>query len=72
MHWLYVQWFDYWWPSIKGNGPEAVVQTVAYAVIAYIFIPPFREWFQKDLHAKIDHFIKHSPDIPPFVPKEKK
>ena len=76
-HWLYTAWFGYTWPSLKGNGPEALVQTVVYALLAYLFIPPFRRWVnahfkaQKkssdDVHLKLDHIIKHHPDIPKFV-----
>lgn len=66
---LHYQWFGYFWPSLKGNGPEALVQTVAYAAIAYAVYPPFRHWADCELahvHAKMDHIIKHHPDIPGF------
>ena len=62
-------WFGYAWPSIKGNGPEAIFQTVLYGAIAIIFVPPIRRWFveeHKKIHAKLDHVIKHHPDIPPY------
>lgn len=65
MHALYVQWFDYFWPSLKGNGPEAIVQTVVYAGVAALFIPAVRR-LEKRIHAKLDHIIRHHPDIPPF------
>jgi hypothetical protein len=70
MHPLYVLWYGYFWPSLKGNGPEAIVQTIVYAVIAYLFIPPFRRWMHEEnvtLHAKLDHIIHHHPEIPEFV-----
>lgn len=76
LHWLYTLWFGYTWPSLKGNGPEALVQTVVYAAIAYAFYPPFRAWLKREgsklhdkidlLHAKADHVIEHHPDVPPF------
>ena len=69
MRWLYDLYFNYVWPSLKGNGPEALVQTVVYGILALIFVPPVRRWAEKEakhLHAKIDHVIKHSTDIPPF------
>jgi hypothetical protein len=62
-------WFNYFWASIKGNGPEALVQTIVYGIIAILFVPPIRRWFKaeydkvhakidlghKELHAKLDH-----------------
>jgi hypothetical protein len=50
-------WFTYFWPSLMGNGPEALAQTVLYGLIALIFIPPFRRWFArhiKSIHEKLD------------------
>ena len=29
MHWLWVLYFGYIWPSLKSNGPEAVVHSQA-------------------------------------------
>jgi hypothetical protein len=70
-HWLYSLYFGYVWPSLKGNGPEALVQTVLYAAIAYLFYPPFRAWIRghvSALHAKLNHIILFHPDIPNEVP----
>ena len=77
MHELNHIWFAYFWPSLMGNGPEALVQTVVYGLAAYLLIPPFRRWINAHfkaqheanaaLHAKLDHVIKHHPDIPKFV-----
>ena len=61
-------WFRYFVPSLWGNGPEAIVQTVGYAVIGALLMPPVRRWLSrvkdeiKDhvsgenaaLHAKLD------------------
>lgn len=66
---IHTLWFGYFWPSLKGNGPEALIQTAVYGALAYILIPPVRDWFNnhmKSLHEKVDHIIKHHPDIPPF------
>jgi len=82
VNWLYTLWYGYFWPSLKGNGPEALVQTVVYGTVAAIFVPAVRRWFNDhmkalhekldDAHEKLDHVIKHSADIPPFERKEKK
>lgn len=56
-HWLADLWFGYAWPSDKGNGPEAIQQTILYAAAAVILIPPIRHWFGSwfhGLHAKLD------------------
>lgn len=56
MHWLYTLWYGYAWPSLKGNGPEAVIQTVLYAAAAVLLIPPVRRWLKKEAeqaHAEI-------------------
>ena len=68
--------------SARGRGPEALQQTVLYATIAVLLVPPIRhamERFAKRhveslkahveaenraIHAKMDHIIKHHPDIP--------
>ena len=73
MHTLYVLWFGYFKPSLYGNGPEALIQTVAYAAVAVAVYPPLRKWATKEeramraeLHSKVDHIIKYHPDIPDF------
>jgi hypothetical protein len=76
MHTLSYLWFHYFWPSDMGNGPEALQQTVVYGAIAVIFVPVVRKWFRRhvaELHAKMDHIIKHHPDIPdlPVAPPGK-
>ena len=74
MHTLYVLWFGYFKPSLYGNGPEALIQTVVYAAVAVAVYPPLRKWATKEeramraeLHSKVDHIIKHHPDIPDYV-----
>lgn len=67
-------WFGYWWPSIKGNGPEDLTSLAITALIASVLYPPLRKWWkerERAVHAKIEHnatllahIIKHSPDIP--------
>lgn len=55
---MYTLWFGYFWPSLKGNGPEALVQTVVYAAAAVLLIPRVRRFLTRHivtpLHAKLD------------------
>jgi hypothetical protein len=69
MNWLYNLWYGYLIPSLYGNGPEAIAQTIVYGLIALAIIPPFRHWAERHvesikqhvtaehnrLHAKLDH-----------------
>ena len=75
MHTLWYLWLAYGWSSLKGNGGEALCQTVAYAAIAIAIYPPLRKWLTREereaaaeLHRKMDHIIHHHPDIPPLPP----
>lgn len=61
MTWLHTLWFNYFWPSLQGNGPEALMQTVVYGAAGFLLGVSSRR-----LHAKLDHIIKHHPDIPDF------
>jgi hypothetical protein len=62
-HWLYNLWFNYSWSSDKGNGPEALQQTVVYAVAAALFIPVVRKFIVKHV-ADIKHSIHiHGTEI---------
>lgn len=57
MQWHHV-WYGYFVPSLWGNGPEAIFQTVLYGLIALAVVPPFRHWFErhiKSIHEKLDH-----------------
>lgn len=81
--WLHNLWFNYAWSSDKGNGPEAIQQTILYGTIAAVLIPAVRHFVKREfdkvhakietehakIHAKLDHIITESPDIGPFVPK---
>ena len=53
MHDIHQLWFSYFIPSLWGNGPEALVQTVVYGVAAWIFIPKVRKYV--DNHVKSIH-----------------
>lgn len=78
--WLHNLWFNYAWSSDKGNGPEALQQTILYGAIAAILIPAVRHFLKREfgkvhakieteqakVHAKLDHVISESPDIRPF------
>ncbi len=84
MNWLYNLWFNYGWASDKGNGPEALQQTVIYGLIAVVLIPPIRHALErfakrhvesikahaeaenKAIHDRLEHIIKHHPDIPDY------
>ena len=55
MNWLHTLWFGYFWPSLQGNGPEALVQTIVYGLIALIFIPPVRRWMGRHIQSVKDH-----------------
>lgn len=77
-NWLHGVWFGYFLPSLLGNGPEALVQTIVYGAIALIFIPPVRRWMARHVdsikahitaehdavHEKLDHIIHHTKAIP--------
>ena len=69
MNWLHHVWFTWVYPSLLGNGPEAVVQTIVYGLIAVAVVPVLRHWAEREtkkIHAKMDHIIFHHPDIPPM------
>lgn len=64
-------WFNYWWPSIKGNGPEDVTSLLIVAAVTVIVVPRVRRWIAQEaghFHAKLDHIILNHPDIPNEVP----
>jgi hypothetical protein len=62
-HWLDTAWFGYSWPSDKGNGPEALQQTVVYALAAAVFIPVVRHFIAKEFQ-KVHHSIHiHGTEI---------
>ena len=67
MNWLYNFWYGYWWPSIKGNGPEDVTSLLIVGTLTAVFVPVVRRWFKahiEHLHAKLDHIIVHSKEHP--------
>ena len=51
MHVLYVLWYGYAWPSLKGNGPEALIQTIVYGALAVAIYPPLRKWATQEERA---------------------
>lgn len=61
-HWISYQWFTYWWPSDKGNGPEALQQTAVYAALAVTFIPAVRKFFHDRFEAAKNLAEKHHKD----------
>lgn len=82
MNWLHSLWFGYGWSSDKGNGPEALQQTLLYGAIAIALVPPIRHWAARHvesikqhieqenahIHAKLNHVILNSKSIPNEVP----
>ena len=59
-------WFQYFWSSLKGNGPEALAQTVLYAAIALIFVPPVRRYVNnhvKSIHERLERHHKEAMDL---------
>lgn len=77
-HWLAYTFNIVNWAT---NGSEQLVAIIIGAMITYIVWPKFRHamdgWIKghmhasnEELHRKLDHIIKHHPDIPPLPPKE--
>lgn len=53
-------WINYFWASDKGNGPEAIQQTIFYAIVALVLVPPARHFIKREfekVHHKIDHVL---------------
>ena len=64
------------WEPVKTNIGAGVWWAVIVGIVSTIVYPPLRRkvsnFIQKensDLHKKLDHIIKHHPDIPP-LPKD--
>jgi len=53
VHWHHL-WFGYFVPSLWGNGPEALVQTVVYGTLALVLVPPVRKWVERHVKAHFD------------------
>ena len=62
-HWAGNLWFNYGWPSDKGNGPEALQQTIVYFTIAAVFVPVVRHFIAREFD-KVHHSIHvHGTEI---------
>lgn len=59
MRWLSDFWFGYAWPSDKGNGPEAIQQTVVYAAVAVLVWPRARRAAHRFVDRKADAIKAH-------------
>lgn len=46
MHWLWNYWFNYEWPSLKGNGPEDVTSSLTKLTMAALLVPIVRKWIK--------------------------
>lgn len=55
MSWLAHLWFTYFWSSDKGNGPEALQQTVVYAAVAALFVPVVRHFIERHVQSLKAH-----------------
>lgn len=74
MSWPHHLWFAWFWPSIKGNGPEDLTSVAVAGVVTAIVYPRLRRWIETELdrlHAKADHtadllhhIVDHSDHIP--------
>jgi hypothetical protein len=62
LHEAWYVWIDYFWSSLKGNGPEALIQTVVYGAIAAAIYPPFRDYLKKEsekMHGRLTDLEGH-------------
>ncbi len=66
MYWFWwTLWFGYSWPSLKGNGPEALIEMAVVALVASILYPPIRHAIKREfekIHHKLDHVISGSEE----------
>ena len=62
LHWDWISnlWFNYAWSSDKGNGPEAIQQTIIYAAIAVVLIPPIRKAIERFAKRHVDSIKAHA------------
>lgn len=74
------------WEAVKTNIGAGPYWAGIAGFFSYIFVPRFRDWVNGHfrslhearalsddaLHAKLDHIIKHHPDIPKFTPVPKR
>lgn len=63
MNWLQNFWFNYAWASDKGNGPEALQQTVLYALIAVVLIPPIRHAVERFAKRHVESLKAHAENL---------
>lgn len=70
-HWLPDLYFGYTWPSLKGNGPEALAQTIVYGAVAAILVPAVRHFLAREFE-KVHHKIDHVHETMVFHHEERK
>lgn len=63
-------WFNVLWPSLRGNGPEALVEIALGVLLGRVVWPRIKRHLDF-IKAQNQHIIEHHPAIPPFNPKEK-
>ena len=60
MGWFQNLWINYFWASDKGNGPEALQQTVIYATIAVLLVPPIRHALERFAKRHVESIKAHA------------
>ena len=53
--------------AVGGNTGAAIYWSLGVLIVGSIVYPPLRHWIEHELnqvHAKLDHIVKHSPEIP--------
>ena len=72
MHWLPVFWLGYWWPSIKGNGPEDITSLIVVSIAASFLVPRVRRWWRAraeavrladEVGAAVDVLVRVGPGV---------
>jgi hypothetical protein len=59
MNWLHSFWFNYEWPSIKGNGPEDFTALAVVTVFTAVLYPPVRQAIDRYVKAHVDAIKAH-------------
>jgi hypothetical protein len=59
VNWLTSLWDNTFWPSLNGNGPEALAQTLVYGLIAIALIPPIRRAIERFTKRHVDSIKAH-------------
>ena len=64
MDWLHTIWFNVTWPSLRGIGPESLVEIVLGVVVLQKFLSPrIKAWHEKQLAAHHDAIKAHISEL---------